>query len=164
MISPDARCTRKLCRLRTNSEELLPTSLEETLRVMADDGRVNVTRGRWVLLGVTASAEFGWVRLCSTLPCYGRPYIGLLFTRLGDILLCSPLPARCCAVVGVERKSCAFGRTDTHVTRWTVCTLGKSLLFWLIFFIDRCCARIDWSLNRARAITTLLGKSLLCFG
>ncbi|CAM9933725.1 unnamed protein product [Ectocarpus sp. 4 AP-2014] len=35
-----------LHRLRTNSEELLPNSLEETLRVMADDGRVNVARSR----------------------------------------------------------------------------------------------------------------------
>lgn len=33
-------------RLKTNSEELLPNSLEETLRVMADDGRVNVTATR----------------------------------------------------------------------------------------------------------------------
>lgn len=40
------RCAGGAFRLRTNSEELLPTSLEETLRVMADDGRVNVTRGR----------------------------------------------------------------------------------------------------------------------
>lgn len=33
-------------RLRTNSEELLPTCLEETLRDMEDDGRVHVARNR----------------------------------------------------------------------------------------------------------------------
>lgn len=37
-------------RLKTNSEEKLPTSLSETLRVMADDGRVHVVKTRCVFM------------------------------------------------------------------------------------------------------------------